>query len=324
MPTIAVDALGGLRAPDATVEAAAEISRKTTIDVVLVGDPQSIERRLSAVSYNPERLRVHPSPAHPSQSVQVAADLVVAGVADALVTAGDPPVALRACYERFERLPGVHRAPLAAVYPTAPRPGNRDPFALILDVGATLRADASDLVSWAKMGAAYARAISRVEAPTIGLLSTGRDARSGPPEVVEAHRILVADSELRFVGNIEGLDIPRGGADVIVCDGYVGQVVIGLLGGVSDALLQAARGAWSKKISWRMGLRLLEDAVVGFHETIQHEAYGGAPLLGFDKVAILALPTSEARSLSNAIKLAAKAVREDVPGVVARALAEPS
>ncbi len=320
MPTIAVDALGGLRAPDAPVEAAARITRETTIDVTLVGDPETIQRRLNAVSHNPERLRVHASGSRPSDAVTAAADLVLEGRADALVTAGDPPVALRACIDRFEPIPGLHRAPLAAVYPTAPRPGNRDPFALILDVGATLGAEPQDLVNWARMGAAYASAISRVEAPTVGLLSTGRDARSGPPAVVEAHRRLVSDTSLRFVGNVEGLDIPRGAADVVVCDGYVGQVVVGLLGGVSDTLLQAARGAWSKKMTWRMGLRLLEDAVVGFHELLQHESYGGAPLLGFDRVAILALPGSEPRALGNAIKLAAKAVREDVPTVVARAL----
>lgn len=320
MPTIAIDALGGEHAPAAPVAAAARISRDTTIDVVLVGDGASIDRELAHASYNPERLQVHRSGAHPSDSVAAACDLVLGGGADALVSAGAPPVALRACIDRFALAPGVRRAPLAALVPTAPRPGNRDPFALLLDVGATLRATPEDLVTWARMGAAYARSISRVEAPTVGLLSTGRDARSGPPEVVEAHRRLVGDSALRFVGNVEGLDIPRGAADVIVCDGYVGQVVVGLLGGVSDALLGAAKGAWSKKITFRMGLRLLEDAVVRFHELMSHSAYGGAPLLGFDQVAILALPGSEAPALGNAIKLAAKAVRGDVPAVVAQAL----
>ena len=321
MPTIAIDALGGHNAPRATVQAAAQISRKTSIDVVLVGDTQAIDRELRSCSYNAERLRIHPSGNTPLESVEETCNLVQAGGADAMVTAGAPPMALKACIERFDLLEGVRRAPLAAVYPTAPRPGNRDPFALILDVGATLRPSAHDLVMWARMGVAYASRISRVEAPTVGLLSTGRDAGAGPAEVVEAHRILAADTSIRFVGNVEGIDIPRGAADVIVCDGYIGQVVVGLLGGERDALLSAARGAYEKKLTWRMGLKLLEDAVVRFHELIGHERYGGAPLLGFDKVAILALPTSEARSLTNAIKLAAKATREDIPGMVARSIA---
>jgi len=200
MPTIAIDALGGLNAPRAPVEAAARISRKTRIDVVLVGDAATVERELRSASYNAERLRVHPCGNSPVQSMATAVELVTSGAADALVTASDAPVALRACIGSFDLVPGVKRAPLAAVYPTAPRPGNRDPFALILDVGATLRPSAQDLVAWAKMGAAYASRISRVDAPTVGLLSTGRDARFGPPEVVEAHKILQADTHLRFVG----------------------------------------------------------------------------------------------------------------------------
>lgn len=320
MPTIAIDTLGGASAPRAPVEAAARVTRATGIQVVLVGDPARVEAELGRVSYNPERLTIEATAPNPVESIAAAVELVVSGRADALVTAGAPPTALRACIGRFRLLPGVHRAPLAAVYPTAPRDGNRDPFALILDVGATLRPSAQDLVDWARMGVSYASRISRVEAPTVGLLSTGPEMEAGTPEVREAHRILAADTTIRFVGNVQGLDVPRGAADVVVCDGFTGQVVVQLLGGVGDTLLQLARGAWERRLSWRMGLRLLEGAVVRFHELVSHESYGGAPLLGFEQMAILALPESPAETLANAIKLAAKSVREDVPGVILQAL----
>lgn len=325
MPTIAVDALGGNSAPDAPVEAAATISKSMGLDVVLVGDLAQIEPALGRYSYSPERLRIHDSGGTgdaAAASVAATVALVASGQADAMVTAGSPPLALRACIAGFELAAGVRHAPLAAVYPTAPRPGNRDPFALILDVGATLRPTAEDMVAWAQMGAAYAGRISKVDAPTVGLLSIGRDPAVGPPEVVRAHDMLKDVPGLRFVGNIEGIDIPAGAADVVVTDGFTGQVLIGVLGGINEVIRQAARGAWEKHLRWRMGLRLLEGAVVRFSELIDHSSYGGAPLLGYDHVAILALPTSSAHSLSNAIRLAAKSVRNDIPAVVARALAE--
>ena len=318
MPVIAVDIHGGTKAPIAPVAAAAEISRTTEIDVILVGDMRIIDDLLSRVPYNPERLSTHYVPAE--STVATCAELVRSRQAHALVTAGDPPTVLRTCVNSFTLVPGLRRAPLAAVYPTAPRPGNRDPFALILDVGATLQPNADDLVQWAKMGVGYASRISKVEAPTIGLLSTSADPLAGPAHVVEAHRRLAADTSVRFVGNVSGLDVPRGAADVVVCDGFTGQIILQLLGGIGDSIMNAASQAWERRMSWRMGLRLLEGAVVRFHELITHNAYGGAPLLGFDQVAILALQSSDSAALQNAIKLAAKAYRENIPGVSADAL----
>ena len=318
MPVIVIDIHGGTKAPEAPITAAAAISRTTQIEVVLVGEMAVINEQLSRVHYNPERLSTHFVPA--SSAIKTCAELVRSGKADGMVTAGDPPMVLKTCVRLFTLVPGLRRAPLAAVYPTAPRPGNRDPFALILDVGATLRPTSDDLVQWAKLGVGYASKISKVEAPTVGLLSTSADPFSGPAEVVEAHRRLAADTSLRFVGNISGLDVPRGAADVVVCDGFTGQIIVQLLGGIGDSLINAASQAWERRMSWRMGLRLLEGAVVRFHELITHNAYGGAPLLGFDQVAILALQSSDEAALQNAIKLAAKAYRESVPRITAESL----
>jgi len=322
MATIAIDTLGGQKAPSAPIAGAGLVSRKSRgIEIILVGDPKTIQTELAQVSYNPEQIRIHAvEHPDPEATVRAAARLVDEGKADAMVTAGAPPLALRTCFETFRLIEGVHRAPLAAVYPTLPRPGNRDRLALILDVGTTFRPSAADLVSWARMGAAYAGRISKVEAPTVGLLSVGREAEAGTPEIIEAHRILANDSRVRFVGNIEGIDIPRGAADVIVCDGFSGQVIVGLLGAVGDSVRQIARGAWEQKATWRMGLRLLEGAVVRFSELLDYEHYGGAPLLGFDRTAILALPGAGETAMANAIRLAAKAARRDVLKAVSESL----
>ena len=125
MATIAIDTLGGTKAPTAPIAGAGAVSRTSrNIEVILVGEPQTIQQQLSQVSYNPEQIRIHAvADANPATTVKAAAELVESGQADAMVSAGRPRMALRACFETFRLLPGVHRAPLAAVYPTLPRPG---------------------------------------------------------------------------------------------------------------------------------------------------------------------------------------------------------
>ena len=316
MPTIAIDTHSGTDSGvRIAVRAAAKVSMTTSIDVLVVGSMQSIEEVLSQTSYNPECLRIRGSE-NPSENLRVTMELVASGEADGMVTTVDPTQVHGVSLEGLRLIPGVNRAPMAALIPTAPRPGNRDPFALVLDVSGQQDCDAQALVTWARMGTAYASRISRVEAPTVGLLSTDEDPLSGPSTVVEAHQILSADARIRFVGNITGVDIPRGAADVVVCNGFVGQVMLGLLGGIGDALRDVAQGAWTQRPTWRLGLRLLGGAVMQFQELTEHKSYGGAPLLGYDHVVICALPHSGVNTLANAIKLAAKAHRDDVVSAV--------
>ena len=143
------------------------------------------------------------------------------------------------------------------VYPTELRRGEKDdPFSLILDVGATLDVTAEDLVGFAVMGSAYAKLVSKNRRPRVALLSNGTEAGKGPPEIVEAHG-LVETTELNFIGNIEGLDIPRGVADVVVDSGFVGNVVLKMLEGVSETVVRLARYAHKERLAWRLGLLAL-------------------------------------------------------------------
>ena len=253
----------------------------------------------------------------PDASIFVAARLVAEGRGGALVSAGNTGASVLACARNFALIPGVRRAGLAAVYPTEIRRGEKDdPFSLLLDVGATLDATADDLVSFALMGAAYAARISKNPRPRVALLSNGSEAGKGPKDVALAHQRLLelsGDGELlNFIGNVEGVDIPRGTADVVVCSGYVGNVVLKMLEGVSETVLRLAKYAYKEKLVWRAALAMLSGGIKRLKVITDWQEYGGAPLLGFDRLFIKAHGRSGARAIANAVKVAHKAVASDL------------
>ena len=329
MVTVALDAMGGDHGLEAAVDGAALLSREDAdLHVILVGDVEAVSRRLEQGEYDPARLTVvaaegcvamsdKPKEAlerMPNCSIATAARLVAEGHAQALVSAGHTGATILASARSFEMLPGVRRAALAAVYPTEKRHGpHRDPFALMLDVGATLHASAEDLVSFAVMGSAYSSIISGIDAPRVALLSNGTEPNKGTEAIVEAHRRLL-DGPLSFAGNVEGLDIPRGTVDGVVCDGFLGNVVLKMLEGVSDVFRDVARQASGRKLQWRMGLAMLGGGLRELRRMTDWKSYGGAPLLGLDRVVIKAHGRSEKRAIRNAIKVAAKAARGDLIG----------
>ncbi|MGQ0505109.1 MAG: phosphate acyltransferase, partial [Myxococcaceae bacterium] len=241
--------------------------------------------------------------------------------ADALVSAGNTGAGVLACAKHFRLIPGVRRAALAAVYPTSATHGNKDdPFSLILDVGATVEATSEDLVAFAVMGSAYARIISKNPSPSVALLSNGLEPQKGPPRVVEAHALLQRHPGLRFIGNVEGVDIPKGTADVIVCDGFVGNVSLKMLEGVQETVLDLARYAYKSKLRWRAGLAMLSSAIHRLKAITDWEQYGGAPVLGFDRIFIKAHGRSKARAIANAGKVAAKAALNDLAQTIQQGL----
>lgn len=340
MVKVALDAEGGDHGLEATVEGAARLSLEDAdIEVLLVGDPDRIRQRLDKLRYERRRLTVVGSDGlvgmgedprsaldeKPRCSVLTAAALVRDGAADALVSAGNTGATILAAARTFQRLPGIKRAALAAVYPTEQRHGPRqDPFALMLDVGATLHVTADELVSFAVMGAAYSAVISEIEAPRVALLSNGTESGKGTPEIVEAHGRLAAggrSGRMDFVGNVEGLDIPRGTVDVVVCEGFLGNVVLKILEGVSEVAREVARQASDRSLQWRLGLAMLGGGLQELGRLTDWKAYGGAPLLGLDRVVIKAHGRSESRAIRNAVKVAAKAVRGDLTGRIRTGIA---
>ena len=334
MPTIALDAMGGDHAPDAIVRGAALVSTTTDIETLVVGDEARVQAILDQVPYNPEHLAIVPATGvigmgdDPRDAVRTKKDasLLVAiraaadGRADAVVSAGNTGACILGAAEHFGLLPGIRRAALASAYPRQSEHEGQDRLALLLDVGATIRCEADELVQFALMGSAYARRISKVAEPRIGLLNMGGEESKGGAVLVEAHRRLRQQTTINFVGNVEGHDLVRGKADVIVCEGLLGNVALKLLEGISSAFDDLARAAAEQRLVWRVGLRLLSQGIDRVQALTDYTQYGGSPILGFDRLFIKCHGRSNAHAIANAVKVAAKAVRDRVPTEIRDAL----
>ena len=323
MQRIAIDVMGGDLGVAELVQGAAALSIEptNTIQMLLVGDAKQIVAALVGQVYHPKFVEIVHASEYFSQedkakesidqrtdlSIVVACQLLLDGRADALVSAGNTGGVILACSRSFERIEGIRRVAFAAVLPTEKRRGRKkDPFALLLDVGATLHVESNDLYNFGLMGSIYASIVSSNEEPSIALLSNGTEQGKGPKEVVDAFSLLSDNAALNFIGNVEGLDIPRGAADVIVCEGFMGNVVLKLLEGITELAADLAKDAYESKLIWKLGLTMLSKELRKLRRLTDWKQYGGAPILGFDKVVIKAHGRSNARAIRNAIKLAAK------------------
>ena len=331
MQRIAIDVMGGDLGVAELVKGAATLSIESsnTIQMLLVGDSKKISSALIGHVYHPKFIEIVHADEYLSQqdkakeaieqrsnlSIVVACNLLLNGRADALVSAGNTGGVILACSKAFKRIEGIRRVAFAAVLPTEKRHGRkRDPFALLLDVGATLHVESTDLYNFGLMGSIYASIVSSNERPSIALLSNGTEQGKGPVEVVNAFSLLSNNDALNFIGNVEGLDIPRGGADVIVCEGFMGNVVLKLLEGITELAADLAKDAYESKLIWKLGLTMLSKELRKLRRLTDWKQYGGAPILGFDKVVIKAHGRSNARAIRNAIKLAAKVHEGDLVG----------
>ena len=336
MPVIAVDAMGGDLAPEEIVRGVARASLTTAIECVLVGDERRVQAVLDSVSYNPANISLRhaadmigmdESPkealrAKRDASIAVAASLVAAGRADALVSAGNTGACILACAREFRTIKGIRKTALASVYPRQTEYPGQDQLALLLDVGATIRCEAIDLVQFAVMGSAYARRVSKIERPRVGLLNMGSEDFKGGEVLAEAHRRLKTQTGINFVGNIEGNDLAKGRADVIVCEGLLGNVVLKLIEGIADVVSDVASNAVKQRLMWRLGMRLLSRGIREIANLADYTKYGGAPLLGFEHIFMKAHGRSTARAIENAVKVAAKAVRDGIADEIAAGIEE--
>jgi glycerol-3-phosphate acyltransferase PlsX len=335
MPAIAVDAMGGEHAPEAVVQAVAAVSLETDIECVLVGDAARLEKLLEATAYNPERIALLHAPEvigmadEPRSAVRykrkasllVALRQVVNGRCVAAVSAGNPGAAIAASLRELGVVPQVRKAAMASVYPRAVEHAGQDPLALVLDVGATVRCSADELVQFAVMGATYARVISKVAEPRVALLNMGRDAAQGDEVLVAAHRRLRDLRAVNFVGNIEGDELTSGRADVVVCDGLLGNIVLKLLESVASAAVDLTSSAAPRNWRLRAGMAIMASGSERLRAQADYATYGGAPLLGFEQVFIKAHARSQAPAIANAVKVAAKAARDGLVPALKAALA---
>jgi glycerol-3-phosphate acyltransferase PlsX len=314
---IAVDAMGGDRGPAEIVAGALE-ARSNAIEPVVFGDPGLDTQGLELVETSGV-ISMHEKPAEAVRAKQesslVASIRAVAETkADAVVSAGNTGAVLAAGLLELRRIPGVLRPAIAV-----PIPGERGP-SVFLDAGANADARPEHLLQFATMGAVFAKEILGVADPEVRLLSIGEEAEKGNALTLEAHALLAA-SELNFAGNAEGRDVLRGAADVLVTDGFTGNVVLKTLEGTILTILDALRAEITSTTTGKLGGLLIRPAARRLRRRLDPEGYGGAYLLGLRGLAVIAHGSSSRTAIANAIRLAARGVENDVVGRLAARLA---
>jgi glycerol-3-phosphate acyltransferase PlsX len=325
---IAVDAMGGDAGPSVNVEGAVAAAREHGLEVVLVGDRQRIERELArhrpavlplTVRHASQVVEMGEQPSHAlrrkrDSSLTVAASLVRDGEADAFVSAGNTGAAMAIAMFTLGVLPGVDRPAIAVVLP------NKRGRTILLDVGANVDPKPWHLAQYAVMGHVYSRDILGVATPRVGLLSVGEEEGKGNELVREVFKRL-EDSPINFVGNVEGRDVYNGNADVVVTDGFTGNVCLKVSESLADMLINLLREEITRSPMTRAGALLVRPAFRRFWKRVDYTETGGAPLLGINGACIICHGASPARAMKNAIRVAAEWVKTDVNAHIRAALA---
>lgn len=245
----------------------------------------------------------------PESSIVRAVEDTREGRSEAVVSLGSTGAAMAASTFGLKRIRGVQRPALAAVVPLPGRP------VLLLDIGANVEVRAQHLIQFAYLGAAFSSAVMGVESPTVGLLSVGEESGKGRDEEVEANRVLSESGEIDFVGNVEGGDIPGAGADVIVTDGFTGNVVVKTMEGVVTLMTSAIRTAARSNPVAAAGGLMLRPALSSLRHDLHPDTTGGAILLGLRRVAVVGHGSSGPDGVANAIRVAARGAAVDAPGL---------
>ncbi len=322
---IAVDAMGGDFAPReivaGAVKAARELGQLTTLH--LVGDEKAIEKELAALGSVPSSIKIFhasevvgmdESPATAvrrkrDSSIARAVELVRDGEADALFSAGSTGAAVACCHLKLRTAEGVIRPAIAAVFPSPTKPF------LLIDAGATPDCTPNILRQFAAMGTVYSREILGVAKPTVGLMSIGEEDAKGNEITKEAFGLL-EKSHLNFSGNIEGHDLFEGHIDVVVCDGFVGNVILKTSESVGHAIATWIRQEFSQNIFRIAGALLLKGALKSFKQKINPESYGGAPLLGVKGSCMIGHGSSSSLAAFNGIRAASEAVQHNINDLI--------
>ncbi len=319
MIRVAVDAMGGDRGPEEIVAGAVDAA-SDMVRPVIVGaaglDTRGLELIEAADVIAMDEKPTDAVRGKPNSSLVVACRAVGEGRADAVVSAGNTGAMLAACLLEIRRLPGVRRPAIAVTIPARRGPS------VLLDSGANADARPEDLVQFAHMGAVFAEEILGVSHPEIRLLSIGEEPEKGNQLTLEAHRLLAASADLNFKGNAEGRDLLSGAADVVVADGFTGNVALKVTEGTISSLLEGLREEITATVAGKLGGLLIRQAARRLRERLDPDTYGGAYLLGLRGLAVIAHGNSSRRAIANAIRLAARGVENDVVGKLTQNLGE--
>lgn len=310
MVNVALDAMGGDNAPDEIIRGAIDaVNKDSDIHVCLVGQEEKINAFLSSCSYNREQISVvnatevietgeHPVNAirkKKDSSIVKALGLVKSGEADAFVSAGNSGAILVGGQTIVGRIKGVERPPFAPLIPTATG------VSLLLDSGANVDARSSHLVQWARMGSIYMENVMGIKNPRVAIVNVGVEEEKGNALVKETFPLLKECPDINFIGSIEAREIPNGGADVIVCDAFVGNVILKLYEGVGSVLIKSVKKGLMSSLKSKIGALLIKDALKSTLKSFDASEYGGAPMLGLKGLVIKTHGNAKAKEVTTSI-----------------------
>lgn len=321
---IAIDAMGGDYAPQEIVKGVIQASRDTTAELVLVGQEENIKTELANYNYNPEQINVEPasqiitmdeSPTRAlrrkkDSSIVIGSDLVADNQVDAFVSAGSTGAVMAAATFNIGRIKGVKRPAIGTVFPALKGQ------TLLLDAGANVDSKAENLAQQALMGHVYMKEVFSITKPRIGLLSIGEEKKKGNKLTKAAYELLAAEDKIDFAGNAEGRDIFTGEFDVIVCDGFVGNVVLKTVEGLAGTIFKLVKNEVQKNWLTKIGGLFLKPVLKSVKQKMDYTEYGGAPLLGVDGVTIISHGSSNAKAIANAVKNAEEAATVNLPQLI--------
>jgi len=313
---VAVDAMGGDRGPDEVVAGALEAAADGIVPVLFgpgTLDAQGLEHVVAGEVIAMEEKPAEAVRAKPDSSLVASCRAIAEGAADAVVSAGNTGAMLAAGLLEIRRLPGVARPAIAVPIPA------RDGPSVLLDCGANADARAEHLLQFAYMGAIFAEEILGIRAPDVRLLSIGEESEKGNQLTLDAHALL-ARSQLEFRGNAEGRDLLAKAADVVVTDGFTGNVALKTLEGTIRTVMEGLRDEITSSARGKAGGLLIRPAVRQLRRRLDPDTYGGAYLLGLRGLAVIAHGNSSRLAIANAIRLAARGVEHDITGRLAARL----
>ena len=315
-PIIALDAMGGDNAPGEIVKGAVQAAREIGVRVALVGPREAVEKELARHGATPATITVVHAPEviemdeHPAQaartkktsSIVVGLRLVKQGEADAFVSAGNTGAVMAGAIMYLGRVRGIERPSLVGLMPLSGR------LTLFLDVGANADAKAVYLLQFAQMASAYMQKVWKVPNPTVALLNIGEEESKGNQLALEAYELLAASS-LNFIGNVEGRDVPFGKADIIVTDGFTGNVVVKTMEGMADYVLGQIRTAIRSRPWYMVAGALLLPAFGSLRKKVDYREYGAGPLLGIDGLVFVGHGRSDTKAVVSALRVAREAAQ---------------
>ena len=323
---IVLDAMGGDAAPEIPIAGAlAALEELANVEIILTGDERELDAKLRSRGYPRERLAVHhaservemedaPAAAlrrKPDSSISVGLRLLREGKADAFFSAGNTGAVMAQSLLTLGRIPGVLRPAIATIFPT------KRQLCILMDVGASVDCKPAHLVQFAMMGCVYARDMFKVENPRVGLLNIGEEPSKGNEQARETYAEL-AKTGLNFIGNVEGRDILNGGADVVVTDGFIGNILLKFSESVLDFINFGMKLELKQSPLARAGALLLRPGLKRMRRRLDYAEYGGAPLLGVNGISIIGHGRSSAKAVKNAIRAAKTAVERDLNGDILR------